>query len=205
MKSGMVAAEAVFDALQQGEDAPKQLTGYQSNMEKSWVFKELFRAVTSALGSWLGLAGFGVGALELHLTNLGLAMPWTFKHRHKDHEGLPADKCRKIDYPKPDGVVSFDKTSSVYLANVNHEEDQPIHLTKDDSTPIQINLATYDAPEQRYCPAGVYEIVREDDPNRGCRSTRRTACTVRPAISRTPQNINWVTPEGGGGPNYPNM
>ena len=135
-------------------------------MEKSWVFKELFRARN--FGPWfhkLGLAGFGVGALELHLTNLGLAMPWTFKHRHKDHEALkPADKCRKIDYPKPDGVVSFDKTSSVYLANVNHEEDQPIHLTlKDDSTPIEINLATYDAPEQRYCPAGVYEIVREDD------------------------------------------
>jgi len=210
MKSGMVAAEAVFEALQQGVDAPKQLTGYQSNMEKSWVFKELFRARN--FGPWfhkLGLAGFGVGALELHLTNLGLAMPWTFKHRHKDHEALkPADKCRKIDYPKPDGVVSFDKTSSVYLANVNHEEDQPIHLTlKDDSTPIEINLATYDAPEQRYCPAGVYEIVREDDgtnPRLQINAQNCVHCKTCDIKDPT-QNINWVTPEGGGGPNYPNM
>ena len=109
MKSGMVAAEAVFEALQQGEDAPSELTDYQSNMEKSWVFKELFKARN--FGPWfhkLGLAGFGVGALELHLANLGIPMPWTFKHKHADHEGLkPADQCRKIDYPKPDGVISF--------------------------------------------------------------------------------------------------
>ena len=210
MKSGMVAAEAVFEALQQGEDAPKELTNYQSNMEKSWVFEELFKARN--FGPWfhkLGLAGFGVGALELHLANLGIPMPWTFKHKHADHEGLkPADQCKKIDYPKPDGVISFDKTSSVYVANVNHEEDQPIHLTlKDASTPIAINLAKYDAPEQRYCPAGVYEIVREDDGSNPQLQINAQNCVHCKTcdIKDPTQNINWVTPEGGGGPNYGNM
>ena len=210
MKSGMVAAEAVFEALQQGEAAPAEVTDYQSNMERSWVFKELFKARN--FGPWfhkLGLAGFGVGALELHLANLGISMPWTFKHTHKDHETLkPADKCKKIDYPKPDGVISFDKTSSVYVANVNHEEDQPIHLTlKDSSTPIAINLAQYDAPEQRYCPAGVYEIVREDDgtnPQLQINAQNCVHCKTCDIKDPT-QNINWVTPEGGGGPNYGNM
>jgi electron-transferring-flavoprotein dehydrogenase len=210
MKSGMVAAEAVFEALQQGEAAPAEVTDYQSNMERSWVFKELFKARN--FGPWfhkLGLAGFGVGALELHLANLGISMPWTFKHKHKDHETLkPADKCKRIDYPKPDGVISFDKTSSVYVANVNHEEDQPIHLTlKDSSTPIAINLAQYDAPEQRYCPAGVYEIVREDDgtnPQLQINAQNCVHCKTCDIKDPT-QNINWVTPEGGGGPNYGNM
>ena len=210
MKSGMVAAEAVFEALQQGEAAPAEVTDYQSNMERSWVFKELFKARN--FGPWfhkLGLAGFGVGALELHLANLGISMPWTFKHKHKDHETLkPADKCKKIDYPKPDGVISFDKTSSVYVANVNHEEDQPIHLTlKDSSTPIAINLVQYDAPEQRYCPAGVYEIVREDDgtnPQLQINAQNCVHCKTCDIKDPT-QNINWVTPEGGGGPNYGNM
>jgi len=210
MKSGMVAAEAVFEALQQGEDAPQEVTAYQSNMEKSWVFEELFKARN--FGPWfhkLGLAGFGVGALELHLANLGIPMPWTFRHKHADHETLkPADKCKKIDYPKPDGVISFDKTSSVYVANVNHEEDQPIHLTlKDASTPIAINLAQYDAPEQRYCPAGVYEIVRDDDgtnPQLQINAQNCVHCKTCDIKDPT-QNINWVTPEGGGGPNYGNM
>ena len=196
MKSGMVAAEAVFEALQQGEAAPAEVTDYQSNMERSWVFKELFKARN--FGPWfhkLGLAGFGVGALELHLANLGISMPWTFKHKHKDHETLkPADKCKKIDYPKPDGVISFDKTSSVYVANVNHEEDQPIHLTlKDSSTPIAINLAQYDAPEQRYCPAGVYEIVREDDgtnPQLQINAQNCVHCKTCDIKDPT-QNINW--------------
>jgi electron-transferring-flavoprotein dehydrogenase len=210
MKSGMVAAEAVFEALQQGEDAPQELTAYQENMEKSWVFDELFKARN--FGPWfhkLGLAGFGVGAVELHLANLGIPMPWTFKHAHADHETLkPADKAKKIDYPKPDGVISFDKTSSVYLANVNHEEDQPIHLTlKDDSVPVQYNLAKYDAPEQRYCPAGVYEIVREDDgTNPRLQINAQNCVHCKTCDIKDPsQNINWVTPEGGGGPNYPNM
>jgi len=157
----------------------------------------------------LGLAGFGVGAVELHLANLGISMPWTFKHAHADHETLkPADKAKKIDYPKPDGVISFDKTSSVYLANVNHEEDQPIHLTlKDDSVPVQYNLAKYDAPEQRYCPAGVYEIVREDDGSNPRLQINAQNCVHCKTcdIKDPSQNINWVTPEGGGGPNYPNM
>jgi electron-transferring-flavoprotein dehydrogenase len=210
MKSGMVAAEAVFDALQQGEAAPQEPTAYQENMEKSWVFDELKKVRN--FGPWfhkLGLAGFGVGALELHLANLGISMPWTFKHAHADHETLkPADQAKKIDYPKPDGVVSFDKTSSVYLANVNHEEDQPIHLTlKDDSVPIALNLAQYDSPEQRYCPAGVYEIVREDDgTNPRLQINAQNCVHCKTCDIKDPsQNINWVTPEGGGGPNYPNM
>ncbi|MGB1148396.1 MAG: 4Fe-4S dicluster domain-containing protein, partial [Alphaproteobacteria bacterium] len=133
----------------------------------------------------------------------------TFQHAHADHETLkPADKAKKIDYPKPDGVISFDKTSSVYLANVNHEEDQPIHLTlKDDSVPVQYNLAKYDAPEQRYCPAGVYEIVREDDgTNPRLQINAQNCVHCKTCDIKDPsQNINWVTPEGGGGPNYPNM
>ena len=161
----------------------------------------------------------GVGALELHLTNLGLAMPWTFKHRHKDHEALkPADKCRKIDYPKPDGVVSFDKTSSVYLANVNHEEDQPIHLTlKNDSTPIEINLATYDAPDHgaqlvvrdRYATQNIkMRVAVGRTPTHGlqinaqnCAVHCKTCDTGALAQRPDPEHRNhWVTPEAGGGP-----
>ena len=118
-----------------------------------------------------------------------------------------ASKCPRIEYPKPDGVVSFDRNSSVFLSNTNHEEDQPVHLTlKDDSVPIAINLAEYDAPEQRYCPAGVYEIVREEGGGPRLQINAQNCVHCKTCDIKDPtQNIHWVTPEGGGGPNYPNM
>ncbi len=128
---------------------------------------------------------------------------------HADNTAtLPAAECKPIAYPKPDGVITFDRLSSVFISNTNHEEDQPVHLTlKDPSVPIEINLAKYDAPEQRYCPANVYEIVRDEDGAiRGSRSTRRTASTARPATSRTRPRISsgWCR-KAAAGPNYPNM
>jgi electron-transferring-flavoprotein dehydrogenase len=138
---------------------------------------------------------------------LKIKLPWTFKH-HRDNEGMwRKDVAPKIEYPKPDGMISFDRLSSVFLSNTNHEEDQPIHLTlKDASVPIDVNLALYDAPEQRYCPAGVYEIVgiEEDAPRLQINAQNCVHCKTCDIKDPT-QNINWVVPEGGGGPNYPNM
>ena len=137
-------------------------------------------------------------------------MPWTLRHKHHDHESLkPADKMPKIEYPKPDNEVSFSRLDSVALTFTNHhEEDQPVHLTlKDASVPIDHNLALYDAPEQRYCPAGVYEIIREEDGSNPRLQINAQNCVHCKTcdIKDPTQNITWVTPEGGGGPNYPNM
>ncbi|NQU72988.1 MAG: 4Fe-4S dicluster domain-containing protein, partial [Rhodospirillales bacterium] len=134
--------------------------------------------------------------------------PWTFRH-HPDHKTLKrADQAPVIDYPKPDGVLSFDRNSSVFISNTNHEENQVAHLTlKDDSVPIDINLALYDAPEQRYCPAGVYEILRDDNggnPRLQINAQNCVHCKTCDIKDPT-QNIVWTVPEGGGGPNYPNM
>ena len=152
---------------------------------------------------WLGMAN---AALDTYLF-MGRA-PWTL-HHHADHTTLKkADEAPKIDYPKPDGVVSFDRNSSVYLSGTNHEENQPIHLTlKDPEVPVAHNLAIYDAPEQRYCPAGVYEIVREEDGSNPRLQINAQNCVHCKTcdIKDPSQNIIWVTPEGGGGPNYPNM
>lgn len=152
-------------------------------------------------GLWAGLA---YAALDTYLLR-GKA-PWTFRH-HADHTALkPAAQCVRIDYPAPDGVVSFDRASSVYLSNTNHEEDQPTHLTlKDPAVPIAVNLATYDAPEQRYCPAGVYEIVREGAHGRLQINAQNCVHCKTCDIKDPTQNIVWTTPEGGGGPNYGNM
>jgi electron-transferring-flavoprotein dehydrogenase len=134
--------------------------------------------------------------------------PWTIPHHGSDHETLKkASACPKINYPKPDGVVSFDKLSSVYISSVAHEENQPSHLQlKDETVPIKVNLALYDAPEQRYCPAGVYEIVAEagKEPHLQINAANCVHCKTCD-IKDPSQNINWVVPEGGGGPNYPNM
>ena len=132
--------------------------------------------------------------------------PWTFRHR-PDHESLkPKNACQAIDYPPPDGEVTFDRASSVYLSSTNHEEDQPVHLTlKDASVPVDINLTIYDAPEQRYCPAGVYEIIEDDDGARLQINAQNCVHCKTCDIKDPTQNIVWVTPEGGGGPNYPNM
>ena len=140
------------------------------------------------------------------MRQLGIGLPFTMKH-HPDHSRLwRADMVKRIDYPKPDGVISFDRLSSVFLSNTNHEEDQPIHLTlKDASIPTAVNLPDYAGPEARYCPAGVYEFVEEGGAPRLQINAQNCVHCKTCDIKDPTQNINWVTPEGGGGPNYPNM
>ena len=205
MKSGTLAADAIFDAL--GEDDAREVTGYPERLRESWVWQELRRVrnirPSFRHGLWGGLAYSGLDTYLLR----GRA-PWTF-HHHPDHARLgKAGECPRIAYPKPDGVVSFDKNSSVYLSGTNHEEDQPVHLTlKDASVPIRVNLVEYDAPEKRFCPAGVYEIVREGDESAPRLQINAQNCVHCKTcdIKDPTQNIHWVAPEGGGGPNYPNM
>jgi len=206
MKSGMLAAEAVFDVLASASPAAEPAS-YAEKIEASWLWAELYKVrnirPAFAKGLWLGM---GYAALDTYLLR-GKA-PWTF-HHHADHKNLKsASDAPVIEYPKPDNIVSFDRNSSVYLSGTNHEENQPAHLQlKDASVPIDHNLALYDAPEQRYCPAGVYEIVREEDgssPRLQINAQNCVHCKTCDIKDPT-QNIRWVTPEGGGGPNYPNM
>ncbi len=205
MKSGMLAAETIFDLLK--EEQGNEATDYQNRLEQSWVWPELkkVRNIRPSFhkGLWGGLIFSGLDTYILR----GKA-PWTF-HNHADHDTLKkASECKKIEYPKPDGEVSFDRNSSVYLSMTNHEEDQPVHLNlKDPKVPVAVNLKDYDAPEQRFCPAGVYEIVDEEGgggPQLQINAQNCVHCKTCDIKDPT-QNINWVTPEGGGGPNYPNM
>jgi electron-transferring-flavoprotein dehydrogenase len=206
MKSGMVAAEAVFAHLT--TDAPgREVTEYPEKLKQSWLWAELHAVRNIRPGFQKGLwAGLANAALE---TALKGRTPWTLHHKHADHATLKkASEAPKIAYPKPDGTVSFDRLSSVYLSNTNHEENQPAHLTLADAeTPIRVNLALYDAPETRYCPAGVYEIVRnEDGTNPRLQINAQNCVHCKTCDIKDPtQNINWVVPEGGGGPNYPGM
>ena len=208
MKTGMIAAEALAEAFQDEDPAPR-LEGYAARLKDSWVYEELYQArnFRPSFAKWGLFGGTLYGGFDLKV--FGGKAPWTLHNRHKDHECLkPASEMPKIDYPKPDGVITFDRNSSVFLSNTNHEEDQPVHLTlKDDSVPINHNLALYDAPEQRYCPAGVYEILRDDDGSNPRLQINAQNCVHCKTcdIKDPTQNINWVTPEGGGGPNYPNM
>ncbi len=206
MKSGMLAAESVFDVLNTDNPAA-EATSYAENLQASWLWSELYKVrnirPAFARGLW---AGMGYAAIDTYLLR-GHA-PWTF-HHHSDHTTLrPAKDAAKIDYPKPDNIVSFDRNSSVFLSGTNHEENQPVHLQLKDSTvPVSHNLALYDAPEQRYCPAGVYEIVHDDNgqnPRLQINAQNCVHCKTCDIKDPT-QNIRWVTPEGGGGPNYPNM
>jgi electron-transferring-flavoprotein dehydrogenase len=204
MKSGMTAAEAVFEAL--AGDAPPELAAYPERLKQTWLWDELYRVRNLRpgfrWGMWGGLMHAGLDTYLLR----GRA-PWTLRH-HPDHKSLKkAAECRPIDYPKPDGKVSFDRNSSVYLSNTNHEENQPVHLTlRDAAVPIRVNLAEYDAPEQRYCPAGVYEIVRNEQGAPRLQINAQNCVHCKTCDIKDPmQNINWVVPEGGGGPNYPNM
>ena len=207
IKTGMLAAEAAFEALRGGDSRPPVLAAYPEAFRKSWLHKELRRARNFRPAFRRGLF-FGTlyGGVDLKLLR-GRA-PWTFKN-HADHTSLKkAADSKKIDYPKPDGEVSFDRLSSVFISNTNHEEDQPGHLTlKDDGVPITTNLALYDAPEQRYCPAGVYEIISDEDGgNPRLQISAQNCVHCKTCDIKDPtQNINWVVPEGGGGPNYPNM
>ena len=205
MKSGMLAAEAAFEALAEG--AAGMLDRYQVALDGSWVAAELHRARNVRPGFRFGLLG-GLAHAALDAYVLRGRAPWTFHHR-PDHARLKqSGACRRIAYPKPDGEVSFDRLSSVYLSGVNHGEDQPVHLRLADSAaPVEVNLARYDAPEQRYCPAGVYEIVRDEGGGNPRLHINAANCVHCKAcdIKDPTQNITWVPPEGGGGPNYPNM
>lgn len=205
MKSGMIAAETIFSAWQQ-HHADDELSNYSDNLKRSWLWDELYkvRNIRPAFrkGLWAGLA---YAAIDTYLL-WGYA-PWTLRN-HADHTTLKkADEFQPIIYPKPDGQVTFDRLSSVFISNTNHEENQPCHLQlKDPRLAINVNLALYDAPEQRYCPAGVYEIVRHPNEQPYLQINAQNCVHCKTCDIKDPtQNINWVAPEGGGGPNYPNM
>ncbi len=208
MKSGMIAAETVISAMA-SERANDDLLEYADNYKKSWAWKELHaqRNFGPAQHKWGNLLGSAYAFIDLNIFNGKL--PWTLSDPEPDYAQLkPASECKKINYPKPDGKLSFDKLSSVFVSNTNHEEDQPVHLQlKDPSIPIEVNLEKYDEPAQRYCPAGVYEIVRDDDGNNPKFVINAQNCVHCKTcdIKDPSQNIHWVTPEGTGGPNYPNM
>ncbi len=205
MKSGMLAAEAIAEMFDT-EAAGQTCKTYTDKFKQSWMYDELYRVrnirPSFHKGFW---AGFLYSAIDTVLLR-GRA-PWTFKN-HADHTQLKKAKdMPKIDYPKPDGVLTFDRLSSVFISNTNHEEDQPCHLQlKDADVPVRVNLAEYDAPEQRYCPAGVYEIVQDDKGNPRLQINAQNCVHCKTCDIKDPtQNINWVVPQGGGGPNYSNM
>ncbi|WP_200797222.1 electron transfer flavoprotein-ubiquinone oxidoreductase [Microbulbifer donghaiensis] len=206
MKSGMVAAESVAEALA-AERANDELTDYSSKYRDSWAWKELHkqRNFGPAQHKWGNIVGSAYAFIDINIFQGKL--PWTLRDSKADHAQLkPAADCKKIDYPKPDGVLSFDKLSSVFISNTNHEEDQPCHLTlKDDEIPLNHNLPIYDEPAQRYCPAAVYEVVEEAGKLRFQINAQNCVHCKTCDIKDPTQNIVWVAPEGGGGPNYPNM
>jgi electron-transferring-flavoprotein dehydrogenase len=208
MKSGMMAAEAAVEAIASQRQAD-ELAAYPLAYESSWVEKELsiVRNVEPLMAKLGPVVGTVLGGITMWLENFGLKLPFTLGHKPDNEAIWPKEACWPIDYPKPDGVYSFDKLSSVFLSNTNHEEDQPIHLQlKDPTVPVSINLPLYDEPAQRYCPAGVYEIVGEDVGAPRLQINAQNCVHCKTCDIKDPtQNINWVTPEGGGGPNYPNM
>ncbi|MDI1310468.1 MAG: electron transfer flavoprotein-ubiquinone oxidoreductase [Methylotenera sp.] len=211
MKSGMLAAEAAFDAILNIGDATsdKLLYAYPTEIRSSWLVRDLkavrnVKPLISRFGGWVGVIMSGA---ELWLASFNLYLPWTLKHQMADHETLrKASEMPKIAYKKPDGIFSFDKSSSIHLSNISHEPNQPCHLQmKDLSVPIAINLREYDAPEQRYCPAGVYEIVIDKvDAKLQINAQNCIHCKTCDIKDPT-QNINWVPPEGGSGPSYSKM
>jgi electron-transferring-flavoprotein dehydrogenase len=206
IKTGMLAAEAAFAAL--GENRQHdELASYPAAFEKSWLHEELHVARNfkpwMSKGLYLGTIMTGIDQLVFK----GKA-PWTLHHAHADHECLkPAADFKPIVYPKPDGKLTFDRLSSVFISNTNHAEDQPVHLTlKNPAIPVEVNLAKYAGPEQRYCPAGVYEYVKTDAGQDRLQINAQNCVHCKTCDIKDPtQNIVWVTPEGGGGPNYPNM
>ena len=205
MKSGMTAAEALFEAL--ADESVVEIKSYPDRLKQTWLWDELYRVrnirPSFRWGLWGGMA---YSAIDTYVFQ-GKA-PWTLRN-HADHSALkPASEFRAIAYPKPDGKLTFDRLSSVFISNTNHEENQPSHLQlQDPAIAIKVNLATYDAPEQRYCPAGVYEIVRDPDGSHPRLQINAQNCVhCKTCDIKDPlQNINWVVPQGGGGPNYPNM
>ncbi|KIZ51009.1 electron transfer flavoprotein-ubiquinone oxidoreductase [Pseudomonas oryzihabitans] len=206
MKSGMLAADAIVTALAAGREGD-ELQGYVDGFKGSWLQEELHasRNFGPAMHKFGPLLGPAFAFVEHNL--LGGALPFTLHDRRMDHTCLKkADEAPRISYPKPDGKLSFDKLSSVFLSNTNHEEDQPVHLKlRDPSIPIAQNLPLYDEPAQRYCPAGVYEVVRDGGEPRFQINAQNCVHCKTCDIKDPAQNITWVAPEGSGGPNYPNM
>jgi electron-transferring-flavoprotein dehydrogenase len=210
MKSGMLAAEAVYDALE-AERSGDELTAYGEAYTSSWIYKDLKRVRNvKPLWSKLGtLGGLILGGADMWMNNLGIGLPFTLKHGKRDADTLlPAAQTKPIAYPKPDGQISFDKLSSVFISSTNHEENQPAHLKlSNEALPITKNLPEWDEPAQRYCPAGVYEVV-DDDAGGGKRFQINAQNCVHCKtcdIKDPSHNITWTVPQGGGGPNYPNM
>ena len=210
IKSGMLAADAAFDALQDGR-AHDKLSAYPQAFEKSWLYTELHQ--TRNFKNWFKkgklIGTLMTGIEQWFFPKIGISTPpWTVHNHKADHQSLTqATHSKRIAYPKPDGVLSFDKLSSVFISNTNHEENQPAHLTlKDDSVPVSINLSQYDGPEGRYCPAGVYEYVKADAGADRLQINAQNCVHCKTCDIKDPtQNIVWVTPEGGGGPNYAGM
>ena len=210
MKSGMLAADAAFEALT-AKRSGDELAAYEETYKASWIYKDLKRVRNvKPLWSRLGIVGgLILGGIDMWMNNLGIGLPFTLKHGVSDADTLvPVDQAKSIDYPKPDGVISFDKLSSVFISNTNHGENQPIHLKlSDDTLPIGKNLPEWDEPAQRYCPAGVYEVV-DDEQGDGKRFQINAQNCVHCKtcdIKDPSHNITWTVPQGGGGPNYPNM
>jgi len=206
MKSGMLAADAAFDAIAAGR-SQDELVQYPAQFEKSWLHQELH--LTRNFKPWMD-KGLMMGTLMFGIDQVAMRgrAPWTLHRSLADHAKLlPAAQCTPIEYPRPDGQLSFDRLSSVFVSNTNHEENQPSHLTlKDAATPVQVNLATFAGPESRYCPAGVYEFVADDQGAQRLQINAQNCVHCKTCDIKDPtQNIVWVPPEGGGGPNYPNM
>lgn len=208
IKSGMLAAESIVAALKTDQYEPLLKT-YPEKIRSSWVWKDLYavRNIKPALSSWGNIGGTLYGGMDMWLHSLGITLPWTLQHKQPDNETLiPAKNAQAIHYPAPDGKITFDRLASIYLSNIEHEEDQPVHLLLADSTvPIDTNLAIYAAPEQRYCPAGVYEIVEKDNSARlqinAANCIHCKACDIKDPL----QNITWVPPQAGSGPYYEAM
>ena len=208
MKSGMLAAESVAEALLGGKEGGDELTNYVDNFKSSWLYEELFcsRNFGAAIHKFGAIVGGAFNFIDQNI--FGGKIPFTLHDNKPDYACLkPAAECQKIVYPKPDGKISFDKLSSVFLSNTNHEEEQPCHLKlTDPSIPLGKNLPLYDEPAQRYCPAGVYEIVTQEDGNQRFQINAQNCVHCKTCDIKDPsQNITWVAPEGTGGPNYPNM
>jgi electron-transferring-flavoprotein dehydrogenase len=206
IKTGMLAAEAAFEALNQNRHRDT-LTAYPQAFKASWLHTELHKARN--FKQWFK-KGRTVGTLMTGIEQWALRgrMPWTLHRTQADHtQLLPANQCPPIDYPKPDGKLTFDRLSSVFVSNTNHEENQPAHLTlKDASVPVRINLERFAGPEARYCPAGVYEYVKNEDQSDRLQINAQNCVHCKTCDIKDPtQNIVWVTPEGGGGPNYSGM
>lgn len=208
MKSGMLAAEAAFEAIA-SDRTGDSLDSYDERLRSSWIASELkmVRNAEPLLSKFGNTIGTALAGIDMWMRTLKIGLPFTMKHKPDNEKLWRADACPKIEYPKPDGVVSFDRLSSVFLSNTNHEEDQPVHLQlKDPTVPISYNLPLYDEPAQRYCPAGVYEVVGQDEGTPRFQINAQNCVHCKTCDIKDPtQNINWVVPEGGGGPNYPNM